>query len=603
MKDWGLIPLFELSYIQKNFQSIQRLRTVEFTRDFNLEEEFSDTDQTYLRLGLQANYRDSLNLNYNLHYLNNENQYTGIKNDLNLNYQSDKNYAQANFSLLNSEKHSILYPEQKPDKSEFLRYQALAKRKLWNSFWVGAQYMGEQNEIEDRLNSPEGNHLSELSFRWNEIQAMAGIGDSATTNVQLTYYNRRDDSIRLGVMQRIAVSNGLILQSKLINNQEHRLELTGHYRSVNYQYEELPKEDYITGNVRWYKSFLRGGMVINAFYELGSGVEPQREFEYVKVTDGMGIYKWTDYNGDGIEQLDEFEVAEFQDQANYIRVYTNTVEYIKTNKNGFNFSVRLKPKELINSENQFLGRWMLQGSLQSNNSLKKEGKALEWNPFTESESLLSKSQSLRANLNFNQSSSYKWSSAYTYSQQESKTYIFTGGESRDMKSHLLNVKYKPWDNFYFLTEAENTITKSYSDLFATRRFTIDAWRVKPQITYQVESKFSAALHYTFQNKSNRVGEELLKQSDLGTEIQWNDGSKSSLLATFNYIKNDFTGNGQSVVGNQMMEGLKPGDNFVWQLMLQRQLNSFLSVNVSYDGRKTEENKTIHTGSVQIQARF
>src|SRR5690606_17145595 len=215
-----------------------------------------------------------------------------------------------------------------------------------------------------------------------------------------------------------------------------------------------------------------------------------------------------------------------------------------TNKNGFNFSVRLKPKELINSENQFLGRWMLQGSLQSNNSLKKEGKALEWNPFTESESLLSKSQSLRANLNFNQSSSYKWSSAYTYSQQESKTYIFTGGESRDMKSHLLNVKYKPWDNFYFLTEAENTITKSYSDLFATRRFTIDAWRVKPQITYQVESKFSAALHYTFQNKSNRVGEELLKQSDLGTEIQWNDGSKSSLLATFNYIKNDFTGNGQ-----------------------------------------------------------
>src|SRR5690606_7505381 len=331
----------------KNFRSIQRLRTVEFTRDFNLEEELSDTDQTYLRLGLQANYRDSLNLNYNLHYLNNENQYTGIKNDLNLNYQSDKNYAQANFSLLNSEKHSILYPEQKPDKSEFLRYQALAKRKLWNSFWVGAQYMGEQNEIEDRLNSPEGNHLSELSFRWNEIQAMAGIGDSATTNVQLTYYNRRDDSIRLGVMQRIAVSNGLILQSKLINNQEHRLELTGHYRSVNYQYEELPKEDYITGNVRWYKSFLRGGMVINAFYELGSGVEPQREFEYVKVTDGMGIYKWTDYNGDGIEQLDEFEVAEFQDQANYIRVYTNTVEYIKTNKNGFNFSVRLKPKELI----------------------------------------------------------------------------------------------------------------------------------------------------------------------------------------------------------------------------------------------------------------
>src|SRR5690606_7148315 len=111
----------------------------------------------------------------------------------------------------------------------------------------------------------------------------------------------------------------------------------------------------------------------------------------------------------------------------------------------------------------------------------------------------------------------------------------------------------------------------------SRRFTIDAWRLKPQISYQIENKFSAVLHYTFQNKSNRTGEELLKQSDLGTDIQWNDGSKSSLLATFNYIKNDFTGNAQSVVGNQMMEGLKPGNNFVWQLLVQRQLNSFLSV--------------------------
>src|SRR5690606_30084718 len=135
----------------------------------------------------------------------------------------------------------------------------------------------------------------------------------------------------------------------------------------------------------WHKSFFRGGMVINAFYELGSGVEPQREFEYVKVTDGMGIYKWTDYNGDGIEQLDEFEVAEFQDEANYIRVFTNTVEYIKTNKNGFNFSMRLKPKELMNSDNEFLDRWTLQGSLQANNSLQKEGKTLELNPFVDSE--------------------------------------------------------------------------------------------------------------------------------------------------------------------------------------------------------------------------
>src|SRR5690606_30211897 len=313
---------------------------------------------------------------------------------------------------------------------------------------------------------------------------------------QLTFYNRRDDSMRLGIMQRLTKSNGLILQSKLINKQEQRLEMMAHYRSVDYIFEDHPHENYITGNIRWYRSFLRGGMVVNAFYELGSGVEPQREFEYVKVTDGTGIYKWTDYNGDGLEQLDEFEVAEYQDEANYIRVYTNTLEYVKTNKNNFNFSLRLKPKELLNSENKFLGRWMLQSSLQSSNSLLKEGKTLEWNPFVDSDNMLSKMQSMRSSLNFNQGGQYKWSSSYTYSQQETKSFVFTGTESRNSKSHLLNAKYRPWDNFYFLAEGENIRTQSRSDLFESRRFIIESWRMKPQISYQVESKFSAALNYT-----------------------------------------------------------------------------------------------------------
>jgi hypothetical protein len=41
-----------------------------------------------------------------------------------------------------------------------------------------------------------------------------------------------------------------------------------------------------------------------------------KEFQYIKVTDGQGIYKWTDYNGDGIQQLDEFEIAEYSDLQN-----------------------------------------------------------------------------------------------------------------------------------------------------------------------------------------------------------------------------------------------------------------------------------------------
>lgn len=596
---WKLTPKFEFSFIQGKFEAIQRLRSIEFGRDFNLVDEYNATDQSYLNILLESQYKDVFKLNYALHYLQNKDQYDGFKNDLTANYETEKNFAEAHFSLLNSTLNSPLNPG--PESAQFLRYQALAKRKLGKTFWVGAQYAGESNEIQDKTSG--NNDWSALSFRWNEIRGLAGVGDTAKIHAALTYYNRRDDSVRLGQMQPISRSNGLILDARLIQQQNQRLSLNAHYRSVNYQEEGLDKEDFVSGNIKWYKSFFNNGLVVNAFYELGSGVEPQREFEYVKVTDGSGIYKWTDYNNDGIEQLDEFEVAEYQDQANYIRIFTNTMNYIQTNKNSFNLSLRLKIKDLINSSNAFLDRWLLQASLLSSNSLKKEGKTLEWNPFTTSELLLGKNRSIRSSLHFNQSAQYKWSATYTFSDQANQNYVFTGAESRDIESHLLVARYRPWDNFNLVNEIENSRTKSHSDLFESRRFTLDAWRVKPKFSYQIENKFVASINYAYQNKLNTTGIEKLIQSTIGAEIQWNDAAKSSILGQFNYIKNDFNGNPQSVVGNQMMEGLKTGNNFVWQVLVQRQLNSFLSVNISYDGRKSEENKSIHNGSIQIQARF
>ncbi|MDN3676009.1 hypothetical protein QWY90_01635 [Flavobacterium paronense] len=122
--------------------------------------------------------------------------------------------------------------------------------------------------------------------------------------------------------------------------------------------------------------------------------------------------------------------------------------------------------------------------------------------------------------------------------------------------------------------------------------------------YLFNKNASWDIFYEYQNKKNQIGNsEKLVQNRFGTSFSYASEKKVTMNGEFSLYQNKFDGDAQSAVAFQMLEGLQPGKNMTWRLLLQKNLTQFLDININYQGRKTETSQTIHTGNVQLRAYF
>ena len=589
--NWKGTPSFEFQHINSQFHILDRINDVEFSRDFNLNSEFNQITQNRLIFSFLNQWKNLSFLNYRINYLDEKDSYKGIKNDLDFGWIKGKFNTKGNFSYLDTK--ATL------QNTKFVRGGIIAERIGEKGSWaIGGS-------VEHNLkNFNQTNQLDVSSYSWKEIFVQKKIGDSARTKLLTKMYFRDNDSVRNNSLENMNQILGLMAESQIIKTEKTTLNALIHYRKFFYQEQNFANkfnQDFVVGNILYNQQLFRNGMRLQAFYELGNGQEAQREFQYIKVTDGQGIYKWTDYNGDGIQQLDEFEIAEYADLAQYIRVYTNTVNYIPSNKNKMQLALFVNPSVVFNSENKFLKRWNLNISLNSQNSFYKKEKVLVLNPFEKNEDQILKNQNILASVQFNPTDKSGWNGSYRFIKNDNLINANFSNEERSQTSNFLNIGY--WFNKDFRLDWENSVhhISNSSQLFKTRDYLLNNFETKPKATYKLTETIQAELSSALRQKKRTDGEEFLKTFDLTGSLQW-DRKKTSVRGSFSFINNNFTGNNFSLVGNQMLDGLKPGKNQVWSVFFQQAISSLIQLNVNYEGRNSGE-RTIHIGSMQVKASF
>ncbi len=588
---WTGTPMVEYQVIQKNFHILDRINNVDFWRDFNLTNEFSQITQNRFIFSFLNDFNKKSSVNYKINYLEETNTYKGIKNDLDATWRIGKFTNLGAISYLDTKSTDL--------NTTFIRGAVSTELAGKKGSWMLG---GSMEHNEKKYNATQTLDLT--SFSWKEVFVQKKIADSVRTKLLTKMYFRGNDSVLDNRLQKMNNILGIQAESQIIKTETTLLSTLIHYRKFFYENQTFANDqnqDFVVGNILYNQQLFKNGMRLQLFYELGNGQEAQREFQYIKVTDGQGVYKWTDYNNDGIQQLDEFEVAEYADLAQYIRVYTNSVNYLASNKNKLQVALFVNPSVIISSENAFLKRWNFNLSLLSQNSYLKGSKVLVWNPFEKQSDQLLRTQNILASALFNSNDKSGWNGSYRYTDNDNLVNANFSNEEHSQKSHFMNLGYSFTKTFR--ADWENTLQNvtNSSQVYNTRNYLLQNWETKPKATYKLTETLQTELFGALRQKKRTDGEELLKTYEISGTLQW-EKAKTSIRANFSFINNDFTGNSYSIVGNQMLEGLKAGKNQVWTLYIQQAINSFIQLNVNYEGRNSGD-RTIHIGSMQIRASF
>ena len=599
-KQWTLNLRSDFDYIQNDFRNIEGLYNVEFNRDWNLENPSGNQiisslgDQVFITTGAKLQHPQRGELNYQFQHLNFNKDYNGNRHLIFTKLKFDR------FQLVSNS--SILETDGVVSSSLFYRSNTHFKYS-YQKGWSGVKFSTEHNE-KKQLDS---NRFDPISQKFQAYEVFTGIGDSTKVFAKLGYIHRVNDSLQNNRLAKVNQSDTYYLDSKFIHTKNTNLSLYANYREFKTSTTSKSSQKSINSRLQFSQKFANNLIHWNTLYETNAGRLPQQDFTYIEVESGQGSFVWFDYNENGIQELEEFEVAQFQDQATYIRVLLPNQVYIRTHQNKLSQSLTFNPIQWVNStqpSKKFWSHFYNQTTFLIDRKDKNNSESIRLNPFQSNpEDQLALQSNVRNQLFYNRGKQH-YTVSYSYSESKARNVLSFGYVEQQSLSHQLNFSHKIQNQWLLSFQSNLDKNRSESENFSSKNYQLSESLLNPKLSYLLDDNKRFDVYYQYQIKDNSIGDlEQLTQQKYGLSFTLSQSQKAAVTGEFNYFSNQFTGNSNSPVAYQMMQGLQPGTNFTWSLIAQKKLTKFLDLNLNYFGRKSETSRTIHTGTVQLKAYF
>ncbi len=350
----------------------------------------------------------------------------------------------------------------------------------------------------------------------------------------------------------------------------------------------------------------------NFVYDVSSEQTARKEVRFIEVNPGLGQYIWLDslFNNDGIQQVDEFQLAANPLTANFIRVLAPSRELFPTTRASLTGVYRMDFGRVVANS----GSWpkeLLRNFRTSTNFRISQSKSRDNRLGTyliDIVNIFEDSSLLDATYNFQQSFNFFPNSKtgnfrFSYQENRAKLFLTTGDELRSY-GYWSAVQRINWGKNKSL-EVESRLGRKFVDAsaFPTRNYDINFFETNPRLNFQLNRKFRLTTGYEYKNKLNQPDTTRIQMHKALIDARWNLKGGNNLFGKLELVNVTQQGETGFAADYELKESLRSGFNAIWQLYVTYYIVKNVELSLTYDGRLSSEIPIIHTGRVQVRALF
>ena len=600
-------------FVQNRFRAIERYRNVEFTRDFNLISAGTTTYNEHIGI-FNATY-SILNLgsiNYRFRTFIQDSVYKGYENFIATQF-TKKGFG---FSLSSSYLHS----EAQTNHSDFIRprgdisysFHALGGIK------TGISFDHEINAFKDRATDTLNAAISHI---WQNYHYYIGSLDTAKNQYRLEYTVRTEQAAKLHVFDKInRITHTVNFTGSILTLRSHTLNWNMTYRRVDDRDSAKAAQElknYYLGRIDYTFTVLKGLIKSSSLYEIGAGREQKVQLVYLISPNNTGDYIWTGKDPSKPKQLDDFVPLQYRTDTSYIRSFSVTSEYYAVNTATLNEVLNINPAALLhNTKNnfaKFVARFSLFSSIQltkkvyANSAVKTSD---YFNPFPTSSNdtnIVSLNLNSRNSFYFNRLDP-KIGGQVDVNYSRSRILLTAGIENRLSRSQGVTIRWNIYKQLNIQSSYTNGIRANQSDFYKSQQYHIVYNETNSELSYLLRTSIRFAVSYYYGFKTNNIadyGGQFAVINQVSADFKYNRHNKTTIGAKVSYSSIAYSDlayqNSQAQYA--ILEGLKNGNNFLWNASLEQRISGAIQLILSYDGRKTGADSPVHTARAELRAIF